>query len=121
MENNKIKARTAIIIKDSIQYTRREDLEKEGLGIVIIDIKIPQIHRIINLYRSFNPQNGMSPMDFFENQLQIIKDASTSTDGAQIILSGDLNLDESKRYANDYCGKIFFDKLNTLVDDLSII
>ena len=63
----------------------------------------------------------MSAMDFFENQLQIIKAASNNADGAQIILSGDFNLDESKRFANDYRGKIFFDKLNDLIDDISLI
>ena len=61
VEKNKIKARVAILIKDNIEYERRRDLEGEDLGIVIIDLTGANKFRIINIYRSFNPNNNMPP------------------------------------------------------------
>ena len=121
VETNTIKARTAILIKDNIDYVRRSDLEKEDFGITIIDIKTPQIYRLVNLYRSFTPQNGFTPLNFFETQLQIIKAASANLYGAQLIVSGDFNLDDSERFSNDYRGKLFFEKLNSIMDDIPLI
>ena len=48
VETNTKKARTATVIKDNISYVRRHDLEKEGFGIIIIDIETPGVYRIIN-------------------------------------------------------------------------
>ena len=61
MEKNKIKARVAILIKDNIKYEKRRDLEGEDLGIVIINLTGANKFRIINIYRSFNPNNNMPP------------------------------------------------------------
>ena len=61
VEKNKVKARVAILIKDNIDYERRRDLEAEDLGIVIIDLNGINKFRVINLYRSFNPNNNMPP------------------------------------------------------------
>ena len=121
VEKNKKKARVATIIKNNIEYVRRTDLEIEDFGIIIIDIKIPYTCRIVNVYRSFNPQNGLTPLNFFETQLQIIKAASEDLKGIQLIITGDFNLDDQKRYATDYRGKQFFQKLNPLMDEIPLI
>ena len=49
------KARCAILIKDNISYTRRNDLEEVDSSVVIIDVNMKTDYRIINVYRSFNP------------------------------------------------------------------
>ena len=54
--------------------------------------------RIINLYRTFNPQDGSTPRGFFLNQLRLIRSAFTK----DTILVGDFNLDYSKRYDISY-------------------
>ena len=60
VENNELKARTAIYIKDNIVYTRMNNIEEQGLGIIVVDIILEKKFRIINLYRVFNPVNGMT-------------------------------------------------------------
>ena len=62
VEMNETKARSAIIIKDNIEYERRPDLEEMNLGIIIIDLIGHYRYRVINIYRSFNPSNGMTPL-----------------------------------------------------------
>ena len=121
VETNTKKARTATVIKDNISYVRRHNLEKEDFGIIIIDIETPDVYRIINVYRSFNPQNGQTPLNFFETQLDIIKAASINLNGTQLLIMGDFNLDDSKRYANDYRGKLYFQKLNLVMDEIALI
>ena len=56
IEKSSHKARCAIAIKKTINYTRREDLEGLDLSIVVIDIDSSRNYRIINFYRLFNPQ-----------------------------------------------------------------
>ena len=65
VEKNDCKARTAIIINESIDYTRYWSLELENYGIIVIDVTGPIKYKIINLSRSFNPQNNVTPQDFF--------------------------------------------------------
>ena len=75
VEDNEIKARCAIIIKDNLEYTRRSDLEDINMGIVIVDLLGCNQYRLVNIYRSFNPSNGMTPVQFFKAQLVILKRA----------------------------------------------
>ena len=75
VEDNEIKARCAIVIKDNLECTRRSDLEVINMGIVIIDLLGCNQYRLVNIYRSFNPSNGMTPMHFFDAQLSIVKRA----------------------------------------------
>ena len=59
LEKNTIKARTGIYLSNCINYKRKQDLEGIDSNLVIIDIltkKGPQ--RLINVYRSFSPQNN---------------------------------------------------------------
>ena len=77
VEKSKGKARIATVIKNHIEYTRREDLEKEDSSIIIIDTHTTPRLRIINIYRSLNPPNNKTPFPAFEEQLSIIKKFST--------------------------------------------
>ena len=121
VEKNDCKARTAIIINENIDYIRNWSLERENYGIIVIDVTGPIKYRVINLYRSFNPQNNVTPQDFFETQLEIISEAVSTSNGRRIILAGDFNLDDSKRFANDYRHKNLFEKLNSIFDPLGLI
>ena len=60
---------------------------------VIIDILDRKSTRLINIYRSFTPQNNMSPRDKFKEQLELIKQAMTH----ETIFLGDFNIDFKKR------------------------
>ena len=80
-ETNCVKSRTAIIINENIQYERQKTLKKEDRGIIIIDLNGPEKYRIINVYRSFNPQNNETPLNFFVTQLDIISNAIRSSNG----------------------------------------
>ena len=121
VENNDIKARSAIIIKDNIEYKRRQDLEEINMGIVVIDLLGPNNYCIVNIYRSFNPANGITPLRFFESQLAIIKRAVTTAKNKSVVVSGDFNLNDSKRHALDYRNKIFFERLNQICDETNLI
>ena len=78
VETNSIKSRTAIAIQERIQYKRQYTLEGENTGIVIIDTYGQIEYRIINLYRSFNPPLNLTPRQFFEQQLDIIRNSINS-------------------------------------------
>jgi exonuclease III len=121
VENNDIKARSAIIIKDNIEYKRRQDLEEINMGIVVIDLLGPNNYYIVNIYRSFNPANGMTPLQFFESQLAIIRKVVITAKKKKVVISGDFNLDDSKRHALDYRYKIFFERLNTLCEEINLL
>ena len=102
VENNTIKARTAIYIKDNIVYTRMNTIEEQGLGIIIVDINLEKKFRIINLYRVFNPVNGMTQREFFTNQMRVVRNAFVQNNNNNIILTGDFNLDYSKVFSIEY-------------------
>ena len=97
LELNVEKKRVGIYITSSLNYIRRQELEKTGFHVVIVDvICIPPI-RIINVYRSFRP-SGISPNKFFETQLEIVKNALTSN----CYVMGDFNLDARMEGVDPY-------------------
>ena len=49
--------------------------EGTGNGIIIVDLKLKSVHRIINVYRVFNPTGQVSQRQYFTNQLRLIKNA----------------------------------------------
>ena len=68
-------------------------MEGTNSNLVIIDIKDTKMPtRLINIYRSFNPQDNVSARDKFKYQLQLIKIAYN----ANSILLGDFNMDYKK-------------------------
>jgi hypothetical protein len=65
---------------------------------VIIDVRANKNLIIVNIYRSFNPQDGQHPRTFFNNQLERIRIAMNSN----TILLGDFNLDWYKKGVHGY-------------------
>ena len=78
----------------------------------IIDIELTKSFRLINLYRSFNPTNGLSAKNNFINQLCVIENASSNLNGRILIIVGDFNLDDSQKYSITYQRKDLFEPLN---------
>jgi exonuclease III len=68
-------------------------LENIDLHLVIIDIKLHQKMRIINVYCPFNPPGNISAREFFHLQMHHIEQAYDQN----AVLSGDFNLDWSKK------------------------
>ena len=118
-ETNATKSRSAIYIHSSIPYVRGSNIEEPDLGIVILDLDLSIKIRLINLYRVFNPVNGMSQSEFFENQLRIIKKAHDSKNNYNIVLMGDFNLDHAKKYSLEYSRSNLYTLLNNSFDLLN--
>ena len=98
LELNTYKKRAGIYVKQDINYTRRSDLEKEDFHIVIVDVILNVKIRIINVYRTFRPSNGMNPIQFFVEQLHIIRNALC----ANCYVMGDFNLDAKMNHRLEY-------------------
>ena len=60
VENNDIKARVAIVIKNELDYKRQEELESANLGLMVIDVDVDVKYIIINIYRQFNPPKNLT-------------------------------------------------------------
>ena len=59
-ENNNVKSRTGLYIKNGIDYSRRSDLEGLNNGLIIIDVHLKSKYRIIGVYRVFNPPGAIN-------------------------------------------------------------
>ena len=121
VELSTTKARCAMAIKNGINYVRRNDLEMVDTSVVIIDVNSDLNYRIINVYRSFNPPNGITQKVAFAQQLNLIKTAVSNSKDREIIILGDFNLDEIKHNATDYARKDLFDDLDGTFDPLNLI
>ena len=64
LESNDVKKRAGFYIRNDVKYTRRKDLELNNTHIVIIDVQCEKKLRLINIYRSFRPQDMTSPTSF---------------------------------------------------------
>ena len=104
VEINDIKSRVAVYISDKISYKRRNDLEGTNSNIIVIDLLQENTRRLINVYRSFNPQEGVNQRTKFKYQLELIKKAMSKN----TVLLGDFNIDDCKRYSIDYPLKELF-------------
>ena len=89
----------------------------EGINshIVIIDVKCNKNLRLITTYRPFNPQNGVSPKDYFSYQMNQIRQAFTTN----TILLGDFNLDISKKGLHTYQFKSYFNCLEQALSEVN--
>jgi hypothetical protein len=65
---------------------------------VIIDLKSSPNLRFLNFYRSFNTADNQTPREFFKKQLGLLKSAVNNS----TILTGDFNLDCSKKELTSY-------------------
>ena len=110
---NSDKKRAGIYIRSDLKYVRRSDLENGDRHLVIIDVLSHKPIRIINVYRSFRPQGGISPEAFFLAQLDVIKKALTKN----CFVMGDFNLDVKKEARTDYAYRVPFSHLSDFVAD----
>ena len=116
-EINTTKSRVGCYVNSNLSYARRTDLEGFNSHLVILDIFGPREMRIINVYRTFNPQNNTSALDFFKYQIELIK--ASFTDNS--IILGDFNLDWSKKGLNSYQFNHYFDYMDENLSDLNIV
>ena len=107
-----------IYISNSVQYKRMQSLEGLDSHILIINL-VGQgaLKRIVNVYRSFNPQNNVNARMKFKYQLELIKNAMI--DGCVIL--GDSNLDYAKVYDDNYCNKNMFSDFNGVLSEFNLI
>ena len=121
VEKATIKSRCAILIKNDIEYNRRDDLEEADLCICVIDVDGSVNYRIINFYRLFNPPNNRSQSEHFALQLEWIDKIITNTKKRKIIIAGDFNLDDDNRYSLNYRCKNLFEIQNATFDKHHLI
>jgi exonuclease III len=79
VETNEKKKRVATYIKTSVQYKRRNNLEKTNLHLIVLNIQASPQVRIITLYRTFRPQVARSPREHFQNQLHLENEAKKTS------------------------------------------
>ena len=94
LEKNSIKSRVGLYISKSLKYVRRIDLEGQDSNIVVIDLDRVVKSRVINVYRSFAPQNGDSERRNFQYLLTLIEKAIHVEN---VILLGDFNLNYARK------------------------
>ena len=116
-EMNDLKSRCGIYVRNNVSYVRRTDLEVKNMHIVIIDINNTKKHRIITIYRPFNPQITISQKEFFEQQLQILKANITPN----TLVLGDFNLDQRKNFDPQYGHKLYFESLRNAFEQHGLI
>ena len=92
-------------------------LEGVDSNVIIVDIKGTNPLRIINVYRSFNPQNGQSQREKFKYQLSLIEKAFIR--GTKLL--GDFNLDFLKKHCINYANRNLFDDFDDVLSDLNLI
>ena len=118
LETNSVKARTGIYVNNSIQYRRMKHLEGSESHIIIIDLegRCP-VKRIINVYRSFNPQNNASARENFIYQLEVIKNAMTT----DCLIVGDFNIDYARVNDVNYGNRNLFMDFDEKLSQFNLI
>ena len=97
-ENNQVKPRVGMYIKNEIKYTRKIELEGLDSGLVIIDLQLQTCTRLIGVYRIFNPPGNVTQHDFFTSQLNLIRQATDQRGSKNVVVIGDFNLNEEMKY-----------------------
>ena len=116
-ETNDIISRVGIYIKNDINFVRKTELEGVNQHLIVIDIVGSTKLRLINVYRCFNPGNGINAKDFFIQQLNLIRSAFTEN----TIIVGDFNLDWGKKSNQTYAFKRYFEEIDVLLNDLNLV
>ena len=116
VELNEVKSRVSFYINERVKYTRRNDLEGINSNLIIIDINGIKPVRLINIYRSFRPQENITAREKFKYQLGLIKDAMNSN----TILVGDFNIDYFKKFDVDYVHKNLFRDFDESLSDFGL-
>ena len=87
------------------------------MHIVNININNDKNHRIITMYRPFNPQSVHTQKEFFDLQLQIVK----SNINRNTIFLGDFNVDQRKNLGPQYGHKLYFESLRNAFKQHNLI
>ena len=116
-EMNKTQSRVGCYVKSNISYVRRIDLEGQDSHLIILDIKAKNNKHIINIYRPFNPQNNVRPLEFFKFQIDLIHSAYNY----DTILMGDINLDWNKKGNHNYHFKNYFNYMEERMGEQNLI
>ena len=81
-----------------------------------VDLGLTKNYRIMNVYRVFNPENGLTQKEYFINQLKLMKDALVNLGQRIPIILGDFNLDENKHYKVDYSHRAYYELLDPILE-----
>jgi hypothetical protein len=100
-----------------VEYMRRVDLEGVDSHLIVVDIRAKSNIRIINFYRCFNPQEGISAKNKFIMQLQLIKRAMTS----KTFIIGDFNIDYRRRYDVEYRLRDLFGSFDEILGGINLV
>ena len=85
-------------IRNSIMFERRLDLEAINTNVIIIDLQEGRRKKcIVNIYRSFNPQEA-TPRELFIKQCDLMKVAFYT----ETVILGDMNLDYNTKFDVNY-------------------
>ena len=112
LEKNSSKSRVGFYVSKSVSYVRRCDLEGSDSKLIVIDLEGTLNTRLINVYRSFAPQNGISQRDKFKYQLTLIKNAICNMN---CILLGDFNLNYTRRHDVNYSHAKYFEDFDDVL------
>ena len=100
-----------------MKYVRRRDLEKINCHVVVVGIIAAITFRLICVFRSFRPQDNISPKFLFETQLGLFREALTSN----CYVMGDFNLDAMMENRPDYDRRIPLNKLNNFANQMNLL
>jgi hypothetical protein len=73
IEKNNTKARVAMVSNTNIKYVRTTNFKGAHINLMIIDILQGASTRIININRSFPPQDNEGQREKFQYQVELIK------------------------------------------------
>ena len=118
LERNSVKARVGFYVSRSVNYVRRQDLEGVDSNLIIIDIEGTVNTRLINVYRSFAPQNGVSEREKFMYQVSLI---NTAVSNVSCILLGDFNLNYAMKNNSNYSRARYFEDFDNVLSDANLI
>ena len=118
MEKNSVKSRVGFYIAKTVNFIRRQDLEGCDSNLVIIDIEGTLNTRLINVYRSFSPQNGVSQREKFRYQLSLI---NTAMKTLSCVLVGDFNLNYARKEDIFYSHARYFDDFEFILSNMNLI
>ena len=76
-----------------------------------------EVDRIINVYRCFNPKEGITPRQKLAYQLRLIRNAMTN----KTVIFSDFNIDYEKIYDDNYAHKNLFDDLDSELSCFNLI
>ena len=100
-----------IYLNNNISYTRRKELEGIDNHIIVLDLDLMKKYRLINIYTTFAPQDGMSPAEKFDVQISLIKSAVENSPNRIPLIVGDFYLDYKKIFNSEYQHKLLYLKL----------